>query len=425
MAHTLCFSGMDRAEEAKLKLLFGDANEWLGGDWTLAPENSAEVLVIDLESIYGHMTWLKVQNSTRYVIALTSREQDEAEHLLLRPVTVESLVTALAEAIGKPVPQQRANVSASDAMSSAKQAGATSPQSAPRAPSRISKPLSQPIAEPANERAAVPAAPTPAAPPPPHRDVQVARAQDAQELRPMEVAPSLPVAPVQAQALPPMQDAPERPPSPPPYVQPSAPSAPWSAASTAKSRDPVLWDYLQQGKLTEVSKMELDGSPPLVIDPRNDTYIGGIALKPYIPYCQLGSVRAGQWQAITGPEIKQFKATLGEGQPLARLRWLHALVQGEGELAPGYDPEARFRLTRWPKTEREFPRHFRIATVMMQGPAKLSEIAAQSNTSLQEVNDFVNASLDSGFAEPFDEPPPTSDVPVKSVGLLGRLRGRT
>jgi hypothetical protein len=98
MAHTLCFSGMDRAEEAKLKLLFADANEWLGGEWTLAPENSAEVLVIDLESMYGHMTWLKVHNSGRYIIALTSRTESEAEHLLLRPVTVESLVAALSAA---------------------------------------------------------------------------------------------------------------------------------------------------------------------------------------------------------------------------------------------------------------------------------------------------------------------------------------
>ena len=187
----------------------------------------------------------------------------------------------------------------------------------------------------------------------------------------------------------------------------------------------MLWDYLQQGKLVEPSKMELDGAPTLVIDPRTDTYIGGSALKPYIPYCQLGSVRAGQWQELTGPEIKQFRAQLGEEpQPLGRLRWLHALVQGEGELAPGYDPDARYRLTRWPKTEREYPRHFRIATVMMQAPATLAEIAAQSNTTLQEVNDFVNASLDSGFAEPYVPPPTTPDTPAKSGSLFGRLRGR-
>ena len=70
---TLCFTGMDRAEEAKLKALFSDANEWLGGDWMLMPEAQAEVLVVDLESMYGHMTWLKMHNSGKYVIALTTR----------------------------------------------------------------------------------------------------------------------------------------------------------------------------------------------------------------------------------------------------------------------------------------------------------------------------------------------------------------
>ena len=421
MAHTLCFSGMDRAEEAKLKLLFADAKEWLGGEWTLAPENTAEVLVIDLESMYGHMTWLKVHNSGRYIIALSSREQSEAEHLLLRPVTVESMVTALAEAIGKPVPQ-RTVMSAGDAMASARQAGADAPapptvrankpppapaqeqpphqdaqtpqaqQQPPRETSRIGKPLSelataqpQPSATITREYPAMPAVVAP------HSDVQAPRAPDAQQ----------------------------RPPAASPVAQPPRPPAP-----SAKPRDPVLWDYLHQGKLFGPSKLELEGAPPLVIDPESDTYIGGNALKPYIPYCELGSVRVDEWRPVNPPALKQLTAELGGVQPLARLRWLHALMQGGGALAPGYDAGDKFQLTRWPKTEREFPRHFRIATVMMQGPATLTEIAAQSNTTRDEVTDFVNASLDSGFAEPYTPPPPTPDLPAKSGGLLGRLRGR-
>ncbi|MEO8743498.1 MAG: hypothetical protein ABI365_09940, partial [Lysobacteraceae bacterium] len=101
---TLCFTGMDRAEEAKLKLLFSDANEWLGGEWGLMPEAQAEVLIVDLESMYGHMTWLKVHNGGKYVIALTTRDESEAEHILKRPVTVEALVAALSEASGDSAP---------------------------------------------------------------------------------------------------------------------------------------------------------------------------------------------------------------------------------------------------------------------------------------------------------------------------------
>ena len=388
MAHTLCFSGMDRAEEAKLKLLFADANEWLGGEWTLAPENEAEVLVIDLESIYGHMTWLKVHNSGRYVIALTSRAESEAEHLLLRPVTVESMVTALAGATGQSVPQPVA-VSAGDAMASAREAGADSPVSESI---RSRKPQSATSPEPS---------------PPP---VAAQRSTpDPMAERPASSAPAMDAPAARSKDAPESQRVAQPPAPPPPPMKP---------------RDPVLWDYLHQGKLPGPSKLELDGSPPLVIDPQSDTYTGGNALKPYIPYCELGTVRSEQWQPLTADELKRLAAQLGGVQPLARLRWLHALVQGAGELAPGYDPDDKFRLTRWPKTEREYPRHFRIATVMMQTPATLPEIAAHSGATLEEVIDFVNASLDSGFAEPYTQLIPPPDPPVRTGGLLGRLRGR-
>ncbi|MEO5595893.1 MAG: hypothetical protein ABIQ97_01925 [Lysobacteraceae bacterium] len=380
MAHTLCFSGMDRAEEAKLKLLFADANEWLGGNWTLAPENTAEVLVIDVESMYGHMTWLKVHNSGRYIIAITSREESEAEHILLRPVTVESMVSALSQAVGAAAPTAPSAVSAGDALASAQQRQAA-PAPEPPLPARTSQKN-----EPRGQQPAVPA-PAAAAPTPPP--------------------------PV---ATPPAAPAPPPPPTPPPPPPPQPPRAP------VRQRDPVLWDYLQQGKLIGPSKLEIADAPALVIDPRTDTYIGGSALKPYIPYCELGSVKPEQWVSLSGAELNQLIAQLGEPQPLARLRWLHSIVQGGGELAPGYDPEDKFQLTRWPKTEREYPRHFRIATAMMQGPATLAEIAEQSNTTREEVTDFVNASLDSGFAELFVPPPDTPDASPKSGGLLGRFR---
>jgi hypothetical protein len=186
----------------------------------------------------------------------------------------------------------------------------------------------------------------------------------------------------------------------------------------------VLWDYLQAGGLPGSAMLELDGAPPLVIDPRTDTYIGAAALKPYLPYFDLGSLTADRWQTLSGADLNRYLAMPShEAQPLARLRWLHALVQGAGELAPGYDSNEKFRLTRWPKTEREFPRHMRIATTMMQAPSTPAEIAAKSDVALADVNDFINASLDSGFAEPVVDAPPPTSAGAKSGGLLGRLRG--
>jgi hypothetical protein len=362
---TLCFTGMDRAEEAKLKLLFSDANEWLGGEWMLMPEAQAEVLVVDLESMYGHMTWLKVHNSGKYVIALTTRSESEseAEHVLGRPVTVESLVAALSKASGDAAPISP-TVTAERAAVSIREPGTQSP---PR--------------------------------------------KDAQE-RPQPLEAAAPAA-TSSEA--------QRPAAHPP-AKPAPPPAPKPAPVPARPRDPVLWDYLRPGGLPGPSRLELAGAPPLVIDPRTDTYIGGQALKPYIPYCELGAVSADRWQTLSGADLNTYLAAPNEAQPMARLRWLLALVQGGGELAPGYDPKDKYRLLRWPKTEREFPRHFRIATAMMQAPSTPSEIAAQSDTALGEVNDFLNASLDSGFAEPYVEPPAAPESGQKPGGLFGRFR---
>jgi transketolase N-terminal domain/subunit len=44
------------------------------------------------------------------------------------------------------------------------------------------------------------------------------------------------------------------------------------------------------------------------------------------------------------------------------LSWYGGLVEGKGELLPGFPADAEYHLTKWPQTEREFPRHFRIAT---------------------------------------------------------------
>jgi hypothetical protein len=184
-----------------------------------------------------------------------------------------------------------------------------------------------------------------------------------------------------------------------------------------------MWDYLRPGGLGGPSRLEIEGAPPLVIDPRTDTYIGGTALKPFIPYCELGVVRNDRWISLTGADLNAHLAPPNEVQPMVRLRWLLALVQGHGELGPGYDPNDKYKLTRWAKTEREFPRHFRIASTMMQAPATPAQIAAASDTAIAEVNDFLNAALDSGLAEPFVEPPSTPDSGAKSGGLLGRLRG--
>jgi hypothetical protein len=213
--------------------------------------------------------------------------------------------------------------------------------------------------------------------------------------------------PLQAVA-PPADPGPER------FDPPAAPE-PASAAPA----DPRLADFLRPGALAGPVRLQATGAPDLVLDPATRTYFGASALKPLLPYCSL-VLHDSDLVPVDAGELPAIAAALGGSQPWSRLSWLCALTGGNGMLADGHGINDRYKLRKWPQTEREFPKHFRIATVMMKGPALLTEIAEQSGASLAEVIDFVNASLATGVAEP--DLPAAAAAEAGKGGLLGRLR---
>jgi hypothetical protein len=130
------------------------------------------------------------------------------------------------------------------------------------------------------------------------------------------------------------------------------------------------------------------------------------------------------FEPVSAPNWAAETAALGPAQSLNRLQWYGGLVAGKGKLFSEFDPAGRYKLGKWPQTEREFPKHFRIATAMMKAPATLEEVATASGVPLADVNDFVNASLVTGYAEFVPEPPSEPLEPQKHSGLFGRLRGK-
>jgi hypothetical protein len=343
---TVCFTGMDAAESEKLKGLFADANRRGGDVWTLTGDTDADMLVIDVDSMYGHMTWLKMHNSGRIVVALSSSDKADADHLLHRPVTLDGMSKLLATHAGD-------TAGAAVAVEIAPATPAAAPSSPP-VPALRAEPVVAPVAAPAAPVAASASAPEPVAP----------------------------------------------------------------------QRDPMLGDYLGAGALPGPVKFQLGDAPPLVLDPQTRTYLGPATLKSFVPYGK-AVIQKDQWSAVTPHELERLKTELGGAQPYVRLQWLAALVAGDGRIAPGYDQNQRFKLTKWPQIEREFPKHFRIATAMMKGPQLLTEIAEASQVPLPEVTDFVNANLATGMAE-MDAPPASPDAGSATAkgGLLGRLRGK-
>src|SRR5690606_38135549 len=139
-----------------------------------------------------------------------------------------------------------------------------------------------------------------------------------------------------------------------------------------------------------------DSGPTLLIDAAADAWFGPTPLKPIAGYFD-GRVERSDFESLDADAWTREIASAGDPQPLLRLRWLGGLLGGGGALLPGLDPQDRFQLFKWPQTEREYPRHFRIATQMMKGPATVAEIAQASGVPEPDVADFVNPNLATGF----------------------------
>lgn len=208
-------------------------------------------------------------------------------------------------------------------------------------------------------------------------------------------------------------------------LPPAIPSAADTAVDIAPAvpeapRSRSLFEHLQPGVLQQPVQIQRGQAPLLVIDPEARTYLGGGALKPYVEYLN-SPLRDSEFKPVSATQVAGLESQLGGRQPIQRLLWLAALFAGEGQLI-GFDPATRFKLGKWPQIEREFPKHFRIATVMMKAPATVDEIAAASGASREEVCDLLNAYLATGFAEP-EQAQATAATETARTGLLNRLRG--
>jgi hypothetical protein len=370
MAHSIGMTGMDPQTGAALTEALEQAIRKHGGAWRLSGDQDAEFVFVDMDSMYGPMSWLRLHANGKRVIGMTSASRTQTDFHLARPFDAGSVLALLQSIVQVP--------------------GAT------------------PAAE-----TAMPAAPPPPAPPP-------AAAAPA-----IEAAPPLHATPAPA----PTDRLPEEVAAPADEEQvPESVAAPvtgpvqHAAAEAAAEREPAFLDWMAPGVLNGRFRYQRGDGPAVMIDADARQYHGPAGLKPLADAIS-GSVHKHDFLMVPAAEWPAAAQAAGEAQPLARLQWFAGLVAGQGSLLPGHDPLARYRLTKWPQTEREFPKHFRIATVMMKAPATLAEIAEGSGVGIGEVTDFVNANLATGYAEPWREPEPSPET-QKPGGLFGRLRGR-
>lgn len=346
---TVCVAGATEEVATRVHAMLDDQRTRLDARWRPAHHGNADVLLIDAESVYGHMDWLRAQASGRLVIAMASSQESYDPDLWLRsPLQAAELVAALNRigarvAAGKPAPQVT------------------------------------PI------RAAAAAA---AATPPPTTAKPVAEA-------------------VRSAA----QEAPTRPP---PVAQPVGPPAPAHAASLLE----LLEREGEGSPLAQRLRLQAEGLPEILLDPRERTWHSSSSLKGLSGWATR-SLRADDARHVSDGDFAAASASL-PSHPLARLKWLVHLVRGDGQLESTLDPAARYKLTRWPQSEREFPKHFRIATMMLKSAAPLEEIAELSGASVADVANFINAYHALGFIEP--ETAERGQDDGRRSGLFGRMK---
>jgi hypothetical protein len=367
MALTLGFTGMDSSTEAALTAAFQQANARAGNAWQVKPDSEADHVIVDMDSMYGPMSWLRLHAAGKQVIGLTSAPRTQTDFHLARPFDADSVAALLASlAEGKP-------------------AVAPHPTPSGMSPSPVPQdvlPEEHPL--PVDEEAEAPA-PAPRLP----------RSVEAGTLAPATIEP-----PTAAVTSPP----PEAPPAPPP-------------------RERCFADWLAPGLLHGRFRYRRATAHPVLIDADARQYFSTTSLKPLAESLD-GVVARDDFQPVDAATWARESAPLGAAQPLNRLQWFGGLVAGKGSLLSEFDPAGRYRLGKWPQTEREFPKHFRIATAMMKGPATIDEIASASGVPAADVADFVNASLVSGDAEHVPDTAAETTEPPKPAGLFGRLRGK-
>jgi len=150
---------------------------------------------------------------------------------------------------------------------------------------------------------------------------------------------------------------------------------------------------LVQGTFSSPRKLVGPDGAELVVDPERDVYhFEATALKPLTALLQQP---ASAWTPIYSEALNAARAA-NPAQPLGRLRWYAGFIATPGILGRKLNRSERYKLTRWPETEREYPKHFRLAKEMVKDYATVDEIVAASGMTYEEVVDYMNGSFADG-----------------------------
>lgn len=191
------------------------------------------------------------------------------------------------------------------------------------------------------------------------------------------------------------------------------------AVGPVNAAEALAWS-LDLGTFSSPRKLTGTDGAELIVDPEKGAYyFESTSLKPLAALLQQ---TATAWTPVYSVAINATRDS-NEAQPLERLRWYAGLIATPGILSRKLHSNGQFKLSRWPETEREYPKHFRIAKEMAREASTLDAIVAASGASRDEVVDYVNASHASGrlATTTTDETRSVDATPTRSQRLIAAL----
>ena len=409
--HTVCIAGAAADITTRITALLDEQRTRLDARWKTADAAGADLLLIDADSVYGHMDWLRAVGNGRLVAALTATpDAYDAGHCLRMPVAGGELVDLL-NRMGNQLDERIERAPAKPAATAAAASAALRRATREPAPAATRITAEQPVVRVARSSEEAPSARAPrVSAEHPVVAPRTTAEQPVVTARPRVTAEQPVVAPRAAIEQPGARVTAEQ-----PAVAPRV----TAEQPVAAPRPMHLLDLLgDEPPLAGRLRLEAEGLPTLFIDTRERNWYSTSGLKALAPWCNR-PLAATEVHVVGESEFKTATAALS-AHPHARLVWLVHLTRGEGQLASGLDPNGRYKLARWPQSERDFPKHFRIATMMLKEAATLDEIADLSGGSIADIANFINAYNALGYIESAEQARPVEES--RRSGLFGRVK---
>ena len=93
---TLALAGLEDEDVTDFRRVFGKLRGQLEADWRLTDDHDADLTVVDIDSIHGHMDWLRLTGSgTRTAVYTSAQYAKEADLSLFKPLAAENLADIL------------------------------------------------------------------------------------------------------------------------------------------------------------------------------------------------------------------------------------------------------------------------------------------------------------------------------------------